>query len=329
MGTKRHLTSRVALMHRSISVFLRVSLLSALVFGFLQLSLAGIRPSFLLDYCSWHATDIVLVEVTPKPGVFRVMELWKGDLKAGLLVTVPELQPPTGATEIAAYSKEFADTMRGELDEQIPAQPVGSQMVLFLKRAPEVSSNLWKPADIFGEMKTSAVWIDDRQLYAFRQPVNPGPSVLVPWHMSLAKMRDRVSEIGRIELEVVKVTAIEDGAARAEGLKVYVSSDVLEAQQLALSELGKSGPKALPVIREMLSDSAFADEDAELVKAFAEAGGELVGEELDGRLQEQLRFWQATAPTLSVGWWNQDGTPHAPLRERYAQTLELVRRGTR
>jgi hypothetical protein len=102
------------------------------------------------------------------------------------------------------------------------------------------------------------------------------------------------------------------------------SSDVLEARQLALSELGKSGPKALPTIREMLSDPAFADEGAELVKAFAEAGGESVGEELDMRLQEQLRFWQGTAPTLSVGWWNQDATPHAPLRERYMQTWELV-----
>jgi uncharacterized protein (DUF924 family) len=42
------------------------------------------------------------------------------------------------------------------------------------------------------------------------------------------------------------------------------------------------------------------------------------------RLQEQVKFWQATAPTLSVGWWNQDASPHAPLRERYMRTWELV-----
>lgn len=311
-------------MHRNISVSLRVGLLLALLFSFVPPNLAGIRPSFSLDYCSWHATDIVLVEVTPKPGVFRVMESWKGSLNAGNLVTVPELQAPTGATETVAYPKEFADIMKGELSEQIPAQRVGSQMFLFLKKTPAASSNHWEPADIFAEMKTSAVWIDVGQLYAFRQLVNPGPSVLGPLDMSPDKMRDRVREIGRIQLELMKVTAIEDGAARAEGLKVYVSSDVLEARQLALSELGKSGPKALATIREMLSGPAFADEGAELVKAFAEAGGESVGEELDMRLQEQLRFWQATAPGLSVGWWNQDVTPHAPLRERYMQTWELV-----
>jgi len=32
-------------------------LLLAVVFSFVQPSLAGIRPAFLLDYCSWHATD--------------------------------------------------------------------------------------------------------------------------------------------------------------------------------------------------------------------------------------------------------------------------------
>jgi hypothetical protein len=287
-------------------------------------ALQGFVPLFCSITARGTQLIIVLVEVTPKPGVFRVMEPWKGVSKAGHLVTVSELQPPTGAMQIVAYPREFDDIVKGGVNEQIPAQGVGSQMVLFLKESPEGSSNQWKSADLFGEMKASAVWIDGGQLYAFRQLVNPGPSVLVPWDMSLDKMRDRVSEIGRIELDLVKVTAMEDGAARAEGLKLYVRSDILEARQLALSELGKSGPNALPVIREMLADPAFAEEGPELVKTFAEAGGASVGKELNMSLQEQVKFWQATAPTLSVGWWNQDASPHAPLRERYMQTWELV-----
>lgn len=311
-------------MHWNICVSLRVCLLSALFFSCEWPSPAAFRPSFSLDYCSWHATDIVLVEVTPKPGVFRVIEPWKGNLKAGYLVTIPELRPPAGAIEIAAYPKEFGDIVKGGQSEQIPAQGVDSQIVVFLKESPDASSDHWKSADLFGEMKASAVWIDGGRLYTFRQLENPGPSVLVPSDMSLDKMRDRVSEVDRIELELAKATTIEAGAARAEGLKLYARSDIFEARQLALSELGKSGPKALPVIREMLADPAFVDEGAELVKAFAEAGGESVGEELNVRLQEQVKFWQVVAPTLSVGWWNQDASPHAPLRERYTQTWELV-----
>jgi hypothetical protein len=302
------------------SVSLRVSLLLALVFSLLPATLAGIRPSFSLDDCSWNATDIVLVEVTPKPGVFRVLESWKGGLAAGGPVAVPELQPTAGAVE----TKQFEDIENGGLNEQIPAQPAGSRMVLFLKGEVRASNKLWRPADSFGEMKTSVVWIDGGRLYRFRQLMNPGQSILVPWDLALDKMKDRVDEICRIQLELAKVIAIEDGAVRAEGLRVYVHSDVREAQQLALSELGNSGPKALPTIRGMLSDNAFADECAELTKAFANTGGESVGEELDARLQEQLRFWQATAPTLSIGWWNQDPNPHVALRERYMQTWGFV-----
>src|ERR1700730_216286 len=317
--------SRVPSLCMNSSAPLRVGLIPILVFSLLHPANAAIRPSFSLDYCSWHATDIALVEVTPRPGVFRVMESWKGDLEPGSLVAVPELQPGTGAMEIVAYPKEFAETWRGGRNEQIPARPVGSRMVLFLKKAVEASSEQWGPADFVGEIKTSVVWIDGGQLYRFQQEMNPGPSILVPWDMRLDKMEQRVRETRRIQLELTKVNAIEDGAAKAEGLKVYVRSDVREAQRAALTELGKCGPKAVAAIGEMLADPAFAGEDGELVKALAEAGGESVGAELDRRLQDQLKFWQATAPTLSVGWWNQDVTPHAPLRERYAQTLELVR----
>jgi hypothetical protein len=138
-------------------------------------------------------------------------------------------------------------------------------------------------------------------------------------------MKDRASEIGRIQSEMAKVVSTNDKFARAEGLKPYVRSDLYEAQQLALSELGKCGSSGSKIIREMLDSSAFADEAGELVKAFVEAGGESVGEELTIRLKRDLTFWQATAPSLSQGWRNQDARPHAPLQERYVQTLELVR----
>lgn len=52
-------------MNMNFSVSFRVGLLPTLLFGFLHPTFAGIRPSFSLDYCSWHATAIVLVELTP------------------------------------------------------------------------------------------------------------------------------------------------------------------------------------------------------------------------------------------------------------------------
>ncbi|HEV2197679.1 MAG TPA: hypothetical protein VGR55_18990 [Candidatus Acidoferrum sp.] len=295
-----------------------------LLAGLIHSALARVGPSFALDYSAWHATNVVLVEITPSPGVFRVVESWKGDLEPGSSVAVPQLLPPVGAKQISSYPKRFHEIGSGGLLDQMPAQPVGSRLVLFLKKEADASGEQWRPADVFNEIKASVVWIDRGGLYCFRQVMNPGPTILVRWDMSLEEMKDRLNGVRRIQVELARVIESQDGAARAEGLRTYVLSDVYEAQQVALSELGKCGPKALMTIREMMADPAFADEGADLVKAFAEAGGESVGEELDSDLQKQLKFWQGTAPTLSVGWWNQDATPHAPLRERYIQTLQLV-----
>ena len=52
----------------------------------------GIQPSFQLQTSSWRATDIVVVtEEKQIDGVVKVLESWKGDLKPGQVLTIPEL----------------------------------------------------------------------------------------------------------------------------------------------------------------------------------------------------------------------------------------------
>ena len=157
---------------------------------------AAIRPSFSLDYCSWHATHIVLVEVTPRDRIFRVIESWKGELQPEELIAVPELTPASGAIPISRYLQRTDVFVPDDVaSEQIAAQPAGSRMVLFLKSEEDSESSLtrtiaksgqkWRSADFFNEIKTSVVWIDAGQLYRFLQVMNPGPSILVPWDISL------------------------------------------------------------------------------------------------------------------------------------------------
>jgi len=164
---------------------LRVGLLPILFFSFLHSTLAGIRPSFSLDYCSWHATDIVFVEATPTAGAFRVVESWKGIQKQEVLSSSRSFDRLP-----ARWRLLYPKTLRVGLNEQIPAQHVGARMVLFLAKTTELSGSQWKPEDLFGEMKTSTVWIDGGRIYAFQQVMNPGPSILVLWHMSLEQLGD-------------------------------------------------------------------------------------------------------------------------------------------
>ncbi|HXZ81744.1 MAG TPA: hypothetical protein VEG30_17585 [Terriglobales bacterium] len=204
-------------------------------------------------------------------------------------------------------------------------------MILFLKTAAGEQANAdgtaraeWKSPDIIGDIKASVVWIDGDHLYRFTQPINPGPSVLSELPGSEATIRKRVEEIAAIQEDMKAALSFKDGSERAGRLKPYVNSQILPVQQFALEQLGQSGPAAVSAIREMLDDPAYADEASELVKALVLAGGRTVGEELNRRLRQDLAFWKSTGPSLSQGWWNEDARIHAPLRERYSQTYQLI-----
>jgi hypothetical protein len=118
---------------------------------------AGIRPSFSVDRCSWNATHIVVVQTTPKDGVFSVVESRKGDLKPGDSLEVPELKPNKDAVPISSDRKPqgFGSQDTQGISEQIPRQPVGSRMILFLKKKEEggvaspsagnTTGPLWEP----------------------------------------------------------------------------------------------------------------------------------------------------------------------------------------
>lgn len=307
--------------------------LAAVVLALLpQAVCAGIRPSFTGDDEAWRSTDIVVVSTLPSDGVFVVDEVWKGNLRPGARVAVPELIPGENAAGLSLYPnfwKNPADVWaegsgRGAMVEQIPRQPIGSRLILFLKRKPSNSQEpQWEPGNRMGSMKASTVWVEGDQLWSFIQVINPGPSILQPTG-SLRNLRERVTKVLKTQKAIESVLDVQDGTQKAQLLEPYLNSDVRDASQLALQELGKSGPAALPIIREMLDDSAYAEKAPELIKAMVEAGGAAVGPDLSHRFEREVAFWESIGPTLPPGWWNRDPSPNAPLRLRYLQTYQLI-----
>ena len=293
------------------------------------------RPSFGLEYPSWNATNIALVEITPHDCDFIVLESWKGNLKPGEHVSVPQLIPGPQAVPIALYAKQNRPFQPSkDYVEAVPRQAVGSRMVLFLQRArqgkgtPTASDSAtaeWQPTDLFRDIRTSVIWLDANQLYVFTQRTNPGPSVLSRWDSSLTAVHGKVVEIIGTQKALDVIMRLREKSQRAQRLKPYVHSDVLPAKRFALEELGKCGPSAMETILAMLDDEDYKLDAEDLIKVYAEAGGESAGKELNNRLQKELKFWETTGPTLQQGWWNQDAKPDAPLRLRYGQTIQLVR----
>ena len=292
-------------------------------------SFAGIRSSFGVDSASWTATDIVLAKPGTN-GAFTVLEVWKGGLRTGDIVLVPELAPSDDAETISATVDGLYNQRTGTFREHLPKPTADTRMVLFLKKGstPEASAfsaPSWLPANTFHDMKTSAVWFEGPNAYCFEHEMNPGPSLLSSCRITADKLRARVSEISQVQDRLNEAVRVPAGEQRASRLMPYLRSDIYPARLLAEQEIAKCGPGAVPAISAALDDPDYFMEAGELIKAKAQAGGAAVTDELVARLGRDVEFWRARAPALKRNWWNEDPRPESALRNHYDQTIELVR----
>lgn len=298
---------------------------------------AGLRPSFNLDGSAWHSTDIVLVQTTAVDGVFTVKESWKGDLKPGDPVSVPQLKPDSDAAPILRYpeGEPFDRTDEHGLTGRIPRQPAASLMILFLRRPPQEgftvnpnSNSVWEASSFAGSIKTSVLWIDGDEVFCFRQWTNPGPSSLAPCFQGEAQVpwaRTRVAHVLKIQSELANSLRVEDSNARAAQLRAIAYRDSYDASMEAIEGLGECGAAAVPTMLEIMDVPPEPDDARGMVKALINAAGENAGSVLNDRLKEDLAYWKAKGPSLSRNWLNQDPTPTAPLRIKYSETIEIIR----
>jgi hypothetical protein len=97
-------------------------------FGFL-------RPSFDLDDCGWHATHIVVVTEGEKiDGKVTVLESWRGNLRKGDRLDLPDLAEFANLDSRTISGPPFG----GKPKPDEPKHVTGSRMILFLT---------WKPAE--------------------------------------------------------------------------------------------------------------------------------------------------------------------------------------
>jgi hypothetical protein len=305
---------------------------------------AGIRPSFSVDQCSWNATHIVLVQTTAKDGIFLVVKSWKGDLKPGNFVEVPELKPNADAVPISSYPKPPVIGADAVLlrSEQIPGQPAGSRMILFLKSKEEgvvaspsagkATGTRWEPASQWGGMKVSALWIEDGKAFCFSQWMNPGPSALSEcWQFKVASsdvavFTARIQRVLQVQRVLAEAIATKNNPElRADRLGDVALGDVWVAQREALDALAKSGTVALPEILQVMDEPPVPYDETATIRALVEAAGKDSGRLLHARLQQDLIYWKSLAPTLTPDWSRQLIEPGASLFVKFDETESLIR----
>lgn len=248
---------------------------------------------------SWNATHIVLVQTTANKGVFSVVESWKGDLKPGESLELPELNPNENAVPISSYPKPAGFDLQDRMgiNEQIPRQPIGSGMILFLRKQ-EVgdagTTAKWGPASAWGGMKVSVLWIDGGKAFCFKQWENPGPSALSqcvrgPMISSdVAVFTARIQELLQTQSDLTETLALKDVDVRAERLARIALGDVYPAQKEAIGALGKAGTVALPEILQVMDKPPGRYDGDALIRMFVEATGKDSGRQLHARFQQDV-----------------------------------------
>ncbi|MFC1636050.1 hypothetical protein ACFL5Z_14510 [Planctomycetota bacterium] len=292
-------------------------------------SWAAIRPSFMLDYSAWHATDIVVAsEGDTVDGNLSVLDVWKGCLTPRKALSLPAL---------AAFAEEKTRTVSSfwasEDDSVPPAIMSARRMILFLRRAIPVERDdqrleavQWLPASRFGGMKVSTVWIERGNAYAFTQVINPGPSILIRQGFSESEIKKRASEINQIQESLKKIAADPDPGGRAKRVTPYVRSDVYFVRKEAFRLLAECRTPAVPILRSLLADKSNATQYGDIIDAMAAAGGPKLGQEFSKIVVKEFEFWKVRAPSLKVGWWNGKGLEWKEvnvLRNRYSKILHV------
>jgi hypothetical protein len=265
---------------------MRVPFLVGLVITFAGSSArAADIPLFRPTYTYW-ATHIVIVVTEPGGGRFRVIESWKGDLGNGTGLTIPGL---------AADAK--------------------GEMVLFLSRNQDpTTADFWKPAGIGDQWRYSVVWLDGDKVSAYQRMLSTQPPELSPYVH--APTRNEFKRMIGFYLEneraFAAARALKDTDARVAAFAKIVNG-FYDRKSDAFEELGKCGPKALPVLRAHLKERNDYD-SAHAITAIAAAGGRDVVPELHQMLKAELEYWKQVGPTLKKYWWTENGTDNEPAR---------------
>jgi hypothetical protein len=240
---------------------MRVSIIVALVvLGFVEAFAGGQEPFFYVGICSLEATDIIVVTPTTNKAEFQIVETIKGDLQPGEALILSELYRPD---DVSAFMKK--DDEPGIRADPPPPMQQGDRVIVFLLQPgaqfvtefqPE-SSNAggWISANWQGDMRFSAAWLRNGEVFAFFPLGNPGTSELGDLNVTEQEFRHQIAKGVQLRASLDQASAFPaDSLGRALQLAALVRSDDIFTPLAALKSLATSGSAAAVVLRELLAD---------------------------------------------------------------------------
>lgn len=268
---------------------------------------AALLPSFRLEACSWEATHIVVVSEGDKiDGEVEVLESWKGDLKKGDKLSLPDLAEFAPEKE-RVVSKSLFDR---DKDKVLPATVSCSRVALFLRKSVKAeegkpAKTTWLPApDGWGGMKVSVAWIEGDKVFAFAQEFNPGPQKLLSWGLDERGLKTEVDAVVKAQTTLTEAIRKGDADKLTTAVLDLLRSESTFVPHAVVWDLRTAGAKGLPALRTILKEDKLLKYHDGAVRSLAKTGGADVGPELVKLLERELAFWKKVGPKLPADWWS-------------------------
>jgi hypothetical protein len=295
-----------------------------IVSGFPAGVLGRMLPSFNLEVNAWEATHIVVVTQRDDLDVeVEILESWKGDLKTGDLISIPDL-----TRFVTEESREIKN--RWFPAKGWPAFVHGDRMILFLieiKQEQPVGRarpSVWKPAG--NEMLISMAWVETGKAFGFVQHINPGPRELADLRTTELQMKDQVSQLLHLK------KTLEDALAKSDLARIAGAAFPLFRQhsygvgKRVMKLLKENGKTILPVLHQILWDEKSASWFREAIAAIKSIDSARVGLELAQVMEYELAFWRMRGPWLYPEWSignTEDEYDHLMYHHRRVQSALL------
>ena len=287
---------------------------------------AEIGPEFRLDLATWDASDIVVATEGDKiDGVLQVQEIWKGGLKVGENIEIPEITKINRSISVLRRLKVNDKLSTIAQDPNHPTYASARKLVLFLisakslaEKGVAISDNTkkWIGASLFNDIPTSIVWVEKNNGYACLRAYG-GNSFT---GLTEDTLKTQVKGILALQSSLQEVIAIQSLEKRAQALETFSDSGFYLLRQESFKQLAQCGEAGIPVIRHILSNKANSQYHEEIIRALGETKSLASSIELTSIVEQQFKYWSELAPKLDASWWNWNGQsygePHI-LRDQY------------
>ena len=227
---------------------------------------AALRPTFFLDWATWKATDIVIVdEGDTIDGKLTVIKSLQGSLKKGDVIVAPKLKKfhdkswrttgrslRRGIIKLRYNQNTKPETMTGRRMLVFLQYPTKSTTPHILKYSDRITvegrtGQFWIPASC-GSTEASTVWLEKGKAYSFCQIENPGPSVLIKLRLNEKDMLTRIRKLVAGQDDLNRIDKMKNKSVAAKQAAAYINSKFIYLRQDALKVLGNCGQAALPIL---------------------------------------------------------------------------------